>query len=156
MYLVPFLRYSALKNGVTLKPGGSSSSRSLKIAPFDRSYSIRLFIGPPKIYGSAGSAIVNIALSCTVFELVDVELYRDLEIWVKISICQSSMVHEGCWVNCPTRLGNLEASTVCWTEATRRAELSRNQAAVDRICRVAVKDVMLNQQDKPKRHRSAR
>ena len=78
MYLVPFLRYSALKNGVTLKPGGSSSSRSLKIAPFDRSYSIRLFIGPPKIYGSAGSAIVNIALSCTVFDLFDVELYRHL------------------------------------------------------------------------------
>jgi len=31
--------------------------------------------------------------------------------WWKISICQSSMVHEGCWVNCPTRVGNLEAST---------------------------------------------
>ena len=28
------------------------------------------------------SAIVNIALSCTVFELFDVEQYRDLEIWV--------------------------------------------------------------------------
>jgi len=27
------------------------------------------------------SAIVIIALSCTVFELFDVELYRDLEIW---------------------------------------------------------------------------
>jgi len=40
--------------------------------------------------------------------------------WLKISICQSSMVHEGSRVNCPTRVGNLEASTVCWTEATRR------------------------------------
>jgi len=29
------------------------------------------------------SAIVNIALSGTVFELFDVELYHDLEIWVK-------------------------------------------------------------------------
>jgi len=29
------------------------------------------------------SAIVNIALSCTVFELFDVEYYRDLEIWVR-------------------------------------------------------------------------
>jgi len=26
--------------------------------------------------------------------------------------------HEGCWVNCPTRVGNLETSTVCWTEAS--------------------------------------
>jgi len=43
---------------------------------------IRLCIGPPKIYGY-GSAILNIALSCTVFELFDVELYRDLEIWVR-------------------------------------------------------------------------
>ena len=39
--------------------------------------------------------------------------------WLKISIYQSSMVQEGSWVNCPTRVGNLEASTVCWTEATR-------------------------------------
>ena len=29
------------------------------------------------------SAIVNIALFCTVFELFDVELYHDLEIWVR-------------------------------------------------------------------------
>jgi len=29
------------------------------------------------------SAIVNIAQSCTVFELFDVESYRDLEIWVR-------------------------------------------------------------------------
>jgi len=38
--------------------------------------------------------------------------------WLKISIYQSSMVHEGCWVNCPTRVGSLKASTVFWTEAT--------------------------------------
>jgi len=72
------------------------------------------------------------------------------------NICQSSMVHEGCWVNCRTRVGNLEASTVCWTEATRRVQLSRNQAAVDRVFRIAVKDLVLSQEDKPKRHRSAR
>jgi len=29
------------------------------------------------------SAIVNFALSCTVFELFDVELYHDLKIWVR-------------------------------------------------------------------------
>jgi len=50
------------------------------MAPFDGSYTT--------LYWSAqnlrsGSSIVNIALSCTVFELFDVELYRDLEIWVR-------------------------------------------------------------------------
>ena len=34
--------------------------------------------------------------------------------------------------------------------------MSRNQAAVDHVCRVAVKDLVLNQEDKPKWHRSAR
>jgi len=29
--------------------------------------------------------------------------------WLKISICESSVVHEGCCVNCSTRVGNLEA-----------------------------------------------
>ena len=60
-YFVPFLRYSTSKNGVTLKPG-RSCSRSLKMAPFDSSYAIFYL-----------SAIVNVALSCTVFELLDVE-----------------------------------------------------------------------------------
>ena len=66
--------------------------------------------------------------------------------WLKISICQSSMVHEGCWGNCSTRVGNFEASTVCWREATRQAQLSRYQAALDRVCRVAVKNLVLNQE----------
>ena len=43
----------------------------MKIAPFDRPYATFYW-----------SAIVNIALSCTIFELFDVELYRDLEIGV--------------------------------------------------------------------------
>ena len=49
-------------------------SRSLKMAPFDRPYATFYW-----------SAIVNIALSCTIFELFDVEyltLNRDLKIWV--------------------------------------------------------------------------
>jgi len=29
------------------------------------------------------SAIVNVALSCTIFELFDIKQYRDLEIWVR-------------------------------------------------------------------------
>jgi len=41
------------------------------MAPFDRSHTTFYW-----------SAIVNIALSCTIFELFDVE-YRDLEIWVR-------------------------------------------------------------------------
>jgi len=72
LYVVPFLRYSASKNGVTLKLGYRSLSRSLKMAPFDRPYTTFYW-----------SAIVNTALSGTVFELVDVEWYYDLEIWVK-------------------------------------------------------------------------
>jgi len=45
------------------------------MAPFDRPYTIFIIF--------YWSAIVNIALSSTVFELFDVELYHDLEIWVK-------------------------------------------------------------------------
>jgi len=75
--------------------------------------------------------------------------------WLKISICQSSMVHGECWVNCPTRAENLEASTVCWREATRRVQLSRNQAAVDHVRWVAVEDLVLRQEDKPKKHWSS-
>jgi len=42
------------------------------MAPFDK-----LFM---TIYRSA---LVTIALSCTIFELFDIEYYRDLEIWVR-------------------------------------------------------------------------
>jgi len=42
------------------------------MAPFDRPYTTFYWF-----------AIVNIALSGTVFELFDVEQYRDLEIWVR-------------------------------------------------------------------------
>jgi len=36
-----------------------------------------------RLASSTRSAIVKIALYCTVFELFDVEKYRDLEIWVR-------------------------------------------------------------------------
>jgi len=55
---VAFMRYSVSKNGVTLK----TSSRSLKMAPFDRPHATFYW-----------SSVVNIALSCTIFELFDVE-----------------------------------------------------------------------------------
>ena len=58
--------------------------------------------------------------------------------------------------NFPTRVGNLKASTVCWRESARRVPLSGNHAAVDQVHRVAVEDLVLSQEDKPKRHRSAR
>ena len=52
------------KNGVTLnfKNQVRGRSRSSKMAPFDRPYATFYW-----------SAIVNIALSCTIFELFDVE-----------------------------------------------------------------------------------
>ena len=81
---------------------------------------------------------------------------QNLRFWLKISICQSSMVHEGCSVHCPTRVGKLEASAVCWRESARRVQLSGYQAAADCVQRLAVDDLVLSQEDKPKRHRSAR
>jgi len=49
-----------------------------------------------------------------------------------------------------TMVRKLEASTVCLRESTRRVQLSDNQAAVDRVQRVAVEDLVLSQEDKPK------
>ena len=51
-------------------------SRWLKMAPFDRSIDHNTTF--------YWSAIVNIALSGIIFELFDVEWYRDLEIWVRV------------------------------------------------------------------------
>jgi len=47
-------------------------SRSLKMAPYDRPYATFYW-----------SAIITIALSCTIFEFFDIEEYRDLEIGVR-------------------------------------------------------------------------
>jgi len=52
----------ASKNGVTLKLGVGGRSRSLKMAPFDRPHTTFYW-----------SAIVIIALCCTIFKLFDVE-----------------------------------------------------------------------------------
>jgi len=66
-------RYSAAKNSVAMKKPTrvNGCSRLLKMSPFDRSYTT--------FYGSA---IANIALSFSVFELFDVEI-GDLEIWIR-------------------------------------------------------------------------
>jgi len=69
VYIVPLMPYSTSNICVTVKSELlRGSSRSLKMAPFDRPYATFYW-----------SAIVNIALSCTIFELFDV----DLEIWVR-------------------------------------------------------------------------
>jgi len=44
---------------------------------------------------------------------------KDAILIKKISTCQSSVVHEGCWVNFLRRVGNLEASIVCWRESAK-------------------------------------
>jgi len=58
-------------------------------------------------------------------------------------------------MNWQTGVGNLEASTVCWRESTRRVQLSGNQAVEDRVRRIAVEDLVLSQEHKSKRHLSA-
>jgi len=80
---------------------------------------------------------------------------QKLAILIQKSIYQRSMVHEGCWVNCLTRVGNLKPSTVCWRESARRVPLSGYQAAVDGVQRIAVEDLVFSHEDKPKRRRSA-
>jgi len=52
----------SVKEWRDLETEGRGGSRSLKMAPFDRSHTTFYW-----------SAIVNIAVCCTVFELVDVE-----------------------------------------------------------------------------------
>jgi len=58
------------------------------------------------------------------------------------------------------KVGKLKASIVCLRESTRWVQFNcaatSNQAAIDRVRRIAVEDLVLSQEDKPKRHRSAR
>ena len=61
----------SVKEWRDLETGDKGRSRSLEMTPFNRH--VRLFIDPP----------LYIVLSGTVFELLDVEKYRDLEIWVR-------------------------------------------------------------------------
>ena len=52
----------SVKEKCDLETGGRGCSRSLKMAPFDRSYTTFYW-----------SAIVSIAVCCTIFKLFDVE-----------------------------------------------------------------------------------
>jgi len=62
----------SVKEWRDLENEGRGRSRSLKMAPFDKSYTTFYW-----------SAIVSIAVCCTVFKLFDVE-YRDLEKSLKV------------------------------------------------------------------------
>ena len=72
---------------------------------------------------------------------------------LKISNCQRGIVHEGCWVIIQTRVGHLEASTVCWRESARRVHCpatrphsSRSNENIEKV-----EDLMLSEKDKSKR-----
>ena len=60
-------------------------------------------------------------------------LQEDAILILKKSICQSGMAYKGCCVNFLTRVGHLEASIDCWTEATTHVQMSGNQEAADRV-----------------------
>jgi len=66
------------------------------------SLKIVLFDGPYTTFYR--SAIVTIALSCTVFELFDGIWYRDLEIWVRSHSRYPNWYHSKAWVRFPIRL----------------------------------------------------
>jgi len=63
------------------------------MAPFDRSHTTFYW-----------SAIVNTALSCTVFELFNVEWYHDFETWVTGHSRRWNWYHSKVWVRFPIRL----------------------------------------------------
>jgi len=50
------------------------------------------------------------------------KFHRKMGFWLKISLCQSGMVHEGRCMSFPTEVGNLKASTVCWRESEKRVQ----------------------------------
>jgi len=53
------------------------------------------------------------------------------------------------------KISQKQSVPVCRREYARQLQLSGNQAAEDRVCRIEVEDLVLSQVDKPKRHLSA-
>ena len=53
----------------------------------------------------------------------------------------------------PDKGWKLESIDSMLKKSERRVQLSGNQAAVDRVRHIAVEDLVLSQEDKPKRHR---
>ena len=86
------MRYSESKNGVNLK---------LEVGVIQGHWKWRRSIDHIRLFWSA---IVYIALSGTVFERLDVEKYRDLEIWVRRRQGNLKWCHSKAWVRFPIRL----------------------------------------------------
>ena len=87
LYLVGYLRYSALNNGVTLTSGVGVVLRSLKMAP--------------TFYWSA---IVNIALSCAIFSYFKLKNIATLKSGLEVTQDHSNWYHSKAWVQFPIRL----------------------------------------------------
>ena len=77
-----------------LETDGRGRSRSLKMAPFDRSHTTFYW-----------SAIVNIALSCTVFELyLTLNNIMTLKSGLEVTQDHSNWYHSTAWVRFPIYL----------------------------------------------------
>jgi len=64
-------------------------------------HSSRFFTSSASSSSHYCSVNINIVLSCTVFELFDIESYRDLEIWVRSHSKSFKIVHSKAWVRFP-------------------------------------------------------
>jgi len=73
----------------------------------------------------------------------------------KLYLSRERLMHEGCSVNFPTRIRNLEASLVHWKESGGRVQLPFTRQR-QTIRTRAVEDLVLSQKDKPNMCRSAR
>ena len=106
MYVLPFLRYAALENGVTLKLV-VGSFKVIEMAPFDRSYTTfywsailsiqqQTYVVPFSSYLTLNNRVnkviqtsttrklgITMAVSLTVYEIFSVKEQRDLENWVR-------------------------------------------------------------------------
>ena len=83
-----------------------------------------VFIFPPHLFRALTLVLYRGKLSRPIKENHE-KVHRKMWFWLKISICQSSIVHEGCWVNCLTRVGNLEA----WQSAEENPQHGYNWLA---------------------------
>ena len=76
-----------------IETGGRGGSKSLKMAPFDRSHTTFYW-----------SAIVNIALSGTVFEFLTLNDITTLKSGLEVTQGYSNRYHSKAWVRFPIRL----------------------------------------------------
>ena len=86
-------KISASKEWSNLETECRGHSRSLKMVPIDRTYMIFYW-----------SVIAIIALSCTVFELFDVDNIVTLKSGLEVTQGHSNWYHLKAWVRFPVRL----------------------------------------------------